>query len=177
LLDDFTFIVGDHRYRYQSSVAQSLLLRVSKLHWNDAAVSELRLEVEDGGEVFGSVSEAAGGGSIAIDSARRRTFAGICSTLWNSELYQSFCPVLFDKVTMESVSDRLQLLSATRCGISTERQIIASHLYAFLCRCDTLMRLLLPMICGILGHGSLRLGSEDGLYCASLLWAPKRTGK
>jgi hypothetical protein len=47
----------------------------------DATISELRLEVEDGDGLFGSVLEAAKGGSIAVDSAHRRTFVAICTAL------------------------------------------------------------------------------------------------
>jgi hypothetical protein len=38
--DDFTFIVGDHRYRCSSSVAQFLSPRVSKLQSIDATISD-----------------------------------------------------------------------------------------------------------------------------------------
>jgi hypothetical protein len=85
--DDFTFIIGDHRYRCPSSVAQFLSPRVSKLQLIDATISELKLEVDDGDDLFGSVLEAVGGRSIAIDSAHRQTFAAICTAFWNSELY------------------------------------------------------------------------------------------
>jgi hypothetical protein len=47
-------------------------------------IDELRLEVEDQYELFGSVLEAARGGSIAADPAYLRAFAGICAALWNS---------------------------------------------------------------------------------------------
>jgi hypothetical protein len=83
--DNFTFIVGDHRCRCPSSVAQFLSPRVSKLHWIDATISELRLEVEDRDKLFGSVLEAAKGNSIAVDSAHGRTFAGTCAALWSLE--------------------------------------------------------------------------------------------
>jgi hypothetical protein len=69
--DHFTFIVGAHRSRCPSSVAQFLSPRVSKLHSIDPTISELRLEVEDRDELFGSVLEAAEGNSIAVDSAHR----------------------------------------------------------------------------------------------------------
>jgi hypothetical protein len=82
----FTFIVGDHRYRCPSSVAQFLSPRLSKLHPSDATISELRLEVEDRDELFRSVLEAAKGNRIALDSAHRLTFVAICAGLWNSEL-------------------------------------------------------------------------------------------
>jgi hypothetical protein len=36
-------------------------------------ISELKLEVEDVTDLFGSLLEAAGGGSIAVDSIHRRT--------------------------------------------------------------------------------------------------------
>jgi hypothetical protein len=56
--DDFTFIVGDHRYRCPSSVAQFLSPRVSKLHLIDATILELRLEAEGSRQIvrfgFGS---------------------------------------------------------------------------------------------------------------------------
>jgi serine/threonine protein kinase len=57
--DDFTFIIGNHHHRCQSSIAQFLSPRVSKLQSIDATISELRLEVADGEELFGSVLEAA----------------------------------------------------------------------------------------------------------------------
>jgi hypothetical protein len=116
--DDFTFIIGDHRYRCPSSVAQFLSPRVSKLHLIDATISELRLEVEDRDELFGSVLEAAGGGGIVVDSAHRPTFVPICTALLNSELSRSVYPDLGDEVTMENVVDRLRFLQATQCNIS-----------------------------------------------------------
>jgi hypothetical protein len=73
--DDFSFIVGDHRYRCQSYVARFLSPQVSMLHSIDATINELRLEVEDRDELFGSVLKSAGGSSIAVDSVHRRTFA------------------------------------------------------------------------------------------------------
>jgi hypothetical protein len=77
--DDFTFIIGDHQYRCPSSVARFLSPCVSRLHWIDPSIDELRLEVEDRDDLFGSVLEAVGGGSIAVDSAQRRTFEAICA--------------------------------------------------------------------------------------------------
>jgi hypothetical protein len=62
--DDFTFIVGNHRHLRPSSVAQFLSPLVSNLHCIDATISELRLEVQDGDELFGSVLEAAQGCNI-----------------------------------------------------------------------------------------------------------------
>jgi hypothetical protein len=77
----------------------------------------VRLEVEDGDKLFGSVLEAAGGRSIAVDSAHRRIFAAICAAIWNSEIYRFVYPELEDEATAESVIDRLPFLSATRCDI------------------------------------------------------------
>jgi hypothetical protein len=87
--DDFTFMIGDHRYLCPSSVARFLSPRVSKLHWIDSTISELTLEAEDGDELFGSVLEAVSGGSIAVDSANSPTSKAICATLWNSEFCES----------------------------------------------------------------------------------------
>jgi hypothetical protein len=162
--NDFTFIVGDHRYQCRSSVAQFLSPRISTLHWADATADELRLEVEDGDGLFASVLKAARGGRIAVDSAHRQTFAAICAALMNSELYRCAYPDLSDKVTMENVVDRLEFLLATRCDISPELEFIASHFYDFLCRREALKDLPFPMIYEILGHGSLRLDGEDSLY-------------
>jgi hypothetical protein len=110
VLDDFMFILVDHRYLCRSSVTQFLSSRVSKVHWTDVTISELRLEVEDGHGLFSSVLEATKGGSIAVDSAQRRSFVAVCAAMWNSELYQSFYPELGDKVTIENVTDCLQFL-------------------------------------------------------------------
>jgi hypothetical protein len=79
--------------------------RVAKLHWIDATIDELMLEVEDGDKFFRPVLDFAGRSSIAVDSAHRRAFAGICFALWNSELYDSFCGQMDD---LEIVVDRLR---------------------------------------------------------------------
>jgi hypothetical protein len=110
--DDFTFIVGDHCYRRPSPVAQFLSDRVSKFHRIDATISELRLEIDDGNELFVSVLEAAKCEGIPVDSTHRQTFAAICATLCNSELYKSVCGQLRDEITMENVVDRRRFLSA-----------------------------------------------------------------
>jgi phage shock protein A len=136
--DDFTFIMGDHRFRCASSVAQFLSPCVSKLQLIDATISELRLEVEDEDGLFDSVLKAAEGGSIVIDSARRRTFEGICAALSNSCLYQCVEPDPGEDVTMQKAVDRLRFLPATRCDISSEFEFIASHFYDFLCPRDGL---------------------------------------
>jgi hypothetical protein len=161
--DDFTFVIGDHRYRCPSSVAQFLSPRVSKLHWIDATISELTLEVEDAHGLFGSVLKATGGG-VAVDSAHRRTFAAICADLWNSELCRSVYPELRNGITIHNVVDRVGFLSATRCDVSTELEFIASHFHLLLCHHDALMALPFPMIYEILSRGSLTLESEDSLY-------------
>jgi hypothetical protein len=162
--DNFAFRVGDHRYRCRSSAAQFLSPRVSRLQSSDATIDELRREVEDRDYLFGSVLEVTGGGGIAVDLALQRTFAGMCSALWNSELYQSFYPELGDDITMENVFDRLEFLSATRCDISTELEFIASHFCDLSSRRDSLKALPFSMIYEILCHRSLRLDSEDSLY-------------
>jgi hypothetical protein len=79
--DDFTFIIGDRCCQCPSSVAQFLSPRVSRLQSIDAAISGLRLQVEDGDDLFGLLLKAAGGGGIAADSAHRRTFQAICAAL------------------------------------------------------------------------------------------------
>jgi hypothetical protein len=71
----------------------------------DGTIDEIRIDVEDRGELFGSVLEAARNDSIAVDSAHRLTFVAICAALWNSELYESVCGELSDEVTMENVVD------------------------------------------------------------------------
>lgn len=45
---DFIFIAGDHRYLCPSSVAWFLSPRVYRLHWSDATIDKLKLEVDDG---------------------------------------------------------------------------------------------------------------------------------
>jgi hypothetical protein len=161
---DFTFIIGDYRYWYPSSVAQFLSPRVSNLHWIDATISELRLEVDDRDKLFGSVLEIVGSGCTAVDSAHQATFAGICTALCNPELYKSVCGQVNGDVAVENVVDRLRFSSAIRCDISTELEFIASHFYDFLCRPDLLKRLPFSLIHEIIGHESLRLETEDSLY-------------
>jgi hypothetical protein len=63
---DFTFIIGDHCDRCPSSVAQFLSPRVSSLHSINTTILDLRLEVKDGDDLFGSVLEAAGGAALQL---------------------------------------------------------------------------------------------------------------
>jgi hypothetical protein len=109
--DELMFIIGDHRYRCPLSVAQFLSPRVSTPHSIDATISELKFEFENGGELFGPVFKTTRGGSIVVDSAHRQTFAEICASLWNSELYRSVFPDLDDQVKIEDVIDHARFLS------------------------------------------------------------------
>jgi hypothetical protein len=77
--DNFTFIIGRHRSRCRSSVAQFLSPRVPRLHSIDATISELVLKVENGDKLFDSVFKAVGGSGIIVDSAHWGTFAAICA--------------------------------------------------------------------------------------------------
>jgi hypothetical protein len=72
---DFMFIVGDHSYRCPSSVAQFLSPRVAMLHSIDDTIDEIRIDVEDGDELFGSVLEAAQCGGIAVSGERSDQFS------------------------------------------------------------------------------------------------------
>jgi hypothetical protein len=150
--------------------------RVASLRWIDATILDLRLEVDDGDDLFGSVLEAAGGGSIAVDSAHRPTFVGICGALWNSELYESVCPQLDDRVPMLNVVDHLHFLPATRRHISTELEFISSQFYDFLRRPDALRGLLCQWFT-ILCAANLRGLRANTSSMASYVKAPKRTGK
>jgi hypothetical protein len=125
--DDFAFVIGDHRYRCRSSVAQFLYPRVSKLHSADAMISELRLEVEDQDKLFTSMLEPAKGSSIAVDSDHRGLFEGICAALWNSELCELVCGQQRDDFTMDNVLNRLRFRSANQYDISGESGFVASH--------------------------------------------------
>jgi protoporphyrinogen oxidase len=78
------FVVDSHCDCCPSSVAPFSSLRVSKLHWIDATISELGPKVEYQDKLFSSLLEAVRGGNIALVSAHRRTFAAICAALWNS---------------------------------------------------------------------------------------------
>jgi hypothetical protein len=89
---------------------------------------------------------------------------GICNALWNSDLYKAVCGQMSDEVMMENVGDHLGFLPATRCDISTEIEFVASHFDDFLCQRDAIAALPWLLLYQILGRGSLRLESEDGLY-------------
>jgi hypothetical protein len=155
--DDFTFVIGDHRYWCQSSVAQFLSPQVSKLHWMDLMISELRLEVDDRDSLFDSVLKAAAGGNIAVDSAHRRTFASICAALYNSGLCKYVSGQLSDEVPIGNVLDGLEFLSATRCGNFTGLEFIASDFSDFLRRLDALNTVPFSGFCRVLLPGPLSL--------------------
>jgi hypothetical protein len=132
--DDFTFIIGNYRYRCRSLVTQFLSPRVSKLNSINATIWELGLEIDDSDKLFGSMLEAAGQGSIAVNSAHRRPFEGICAVACNSNLYESVCNQLRDEVTMDNVVDSLRFLSATQCDIAAELEFVAPHFNDLSCR-------------------------------------------
>jgi hypothetical protein len=118
--DDFTFIVGNHRYRCPSSLAPLLSPRVSKLHSIEDTIDEIRIDVEDRDELFGTVLEGAQGGGIAVDSVHRGTFMAICAALWKSALCVFDCDQQRDDFTMDKELDRLRFRSANRCDISAK---------------------------------------------------------
>jgi hypothetical protein len=85
------FIVGHRHYPYLSSLAPFLLPRVAKLHLIDDTIDEIKIDVEDRDELFGTVFRTARCGSIMVDSAHWLTFVAICAALGKSELYESTC--------------------------------------------------------------------------------------
>jgi hypothetical protein len=162
--DHFTFIVGDCRYRCRSSIAHFLSPRVSQLHCVDASLDELRLKVQDANQSFEFVLNAAGGGSLAVDSSSRQTFLSICAALWNSELCESVLCEHEAAVTIDNVADRLGFLSATGCDISAELEFIASHFYDFMRRPDSVDALPFSIFYEIIGRESLRVENGDSFY-------------
>jgi hypothetical protein len=65
---------------------------------------------------------------------------------------------------MEDVGARLRFLSANGADISTEFKFVASHFHDFSCHCEALNALPFALIYEIIGHGALKLESEDSLY-------------
>jgi hypothetical protein len=65
---------------------------------------------------------------------------------------------------MDNVLDRLRFLSGTRCDISAELEFVASHFSDFMRLPQTLTTLPFSFLYEIIGHGSLRIESEDSLY-------------
>jgi hypothetical protein len=118
--DDFTFILGDHRYRVPSPFAWFLSHRVSQFDSIDNTIGEIRTNVEDRDELLGRVLEAVRAGVINVDLGQRRTFGVIWVALGILELSGSVCSQRGDHLAMDFIFDRLCSLSATRCDISTE---------------------------------------------------------
>jgi hypothetical protein len=65
---------------------------------------------------------------------------------------------------METVIDRLEFLSVTRCDISAELEFIASHFCDFLRLPDALNGLSFSVIYDIVSRGSLGHDNEDSFY-------------
>jgi hypothetical protein len=162
--EEFTFFIDGRRYRCPSLVAEFLSPRVCHLHCSDPTIDEIMLEVEDRGELFGLVLEAARGGGITINSGNRLMCGMICAALWNSELCASVLRENGEAITMVNVLDRLEFLSASRCDISAELEFISSHFSDFSRQSNPLTALPFSLLYEIIDHRSLRLESEDYLY-------------
>jgi hypothetical protein len=113
--------------------------------------------------LFGSVLEVAEGNGIAVDSDHRRTLTAIYGAHWNSDLCELLCGQQRNEFMMYNVINRLGFLSTTRCNISAELEFVASHFDDFSWRGNGLKVLSFLMIYEILGHGSLRLETEERL--------------
>jgi hypothetical protein len=65
---------------------------------------------------------------------------------------------------MDNVLNRLRFRSANRCNISAELEFVASHFDDFLPHHQTWTTLPFSFLYEIIGHRSLRIENEDGLY-------------
>jgi hypothetical protein len=86
--DDFTFSIGIHCHRCQSSIAQSLAPRVSKLHWIDATSQGLKLKIETNCSVLcWELQEAATLQLIRRTGEHLRKFALLCGIQSSIDLF------------------------------------------------------------------------------------------
>jgi hypothetical protein len=84
--DDFTFIIGSHRYRCPWIITDFFSPRLCKLHSVDCSVCEISIETRDAKSAFESFIDLGFGCSLEIRDSDRRLFISLSRELWNQEL-------------------------------------------------------------------------------------------
>jgi hypothetical protein len=87
IVNDFTFIVGDHHYDCPWFVAEFVSLRVSQLRSIHLTMNEFLIETEDPGNLFEFVVSLGWGSPIFMNESSFSFFVSISLELCNRELY------------------------------------------------------------------------------------------
>jgi hypothetical protein len=157
--DDFTFIVGNHRYFCPKIIADFLSPRLCKLHAVDCSICEFSIETRDAESVFGSFIDFGFGHSVEISDSELGKFISLCRELWNQEFYDA---LVGSDLTQSNAIERLEFHEGIEGNSEIAVGFIASNFSDF--SIEELKRLGLSAICAIVHHRSLKLLSEDSLY-------------
>jgi hypothetical protein len=158
--DDFTFIVGDTRYRCPSFVACFLSPRICRLQASDPTVREFEIETPDPNHNFERILSLCSGSSVRISDCAE--FASSVSVEFlNRELYEAINGKLSDELSIEKVIDRINFLRAIREDYAAEVEFCAKHFHEI--EMKDLSSLSFEILSGIISSKSLLLKDEDSL--------------
>jgi hypothetical protein len=163
---DFAFVVGDTRYFCPWFVADFLSTKVGGLHAVDSTIDEFFVTTEDPNHQFESFLSLGSGSVVAICDSNRDFFIELSRELGSHEVLLSILSAVEGELSTSNVINRIEVQKAANFEISVGIEFVASHF-------DEIPS---SDVCGlsyedldlILGHGSLKLMSEDSL-CEFLL--------
>jgi hypothetical protein len=160
--NDFTFIVGGHRYDCPWFVADFLSPRVGRLHANDPSACELVIGASDAQGQFNDFLSLGRGCAVSLTSANRPFFLSVAVELENFELYWQIQGDFSDSVTFQSFCSTVENLNWIDFASPQVISFIASHFFEM--DRSFLSRLPISTLSLILSQDSLRIESEDSLY-------------
>jgi hypothetical protein len=159
---DFTFIVGDERYRCPSFVAEFLSPRICSLRSQDITIDEFLIETKDPSHQFGLLLSIGLGHDISVSGSDVSFVRSVCGELRNRELFEEMLGNEGGEVQREALKARLNFLRESNESFDWDVGIVASHFYDFsVSDFDYLSRSVLE---SILRDSRLVVRDEDSVF-------------
>jgi hypothetical protein len=160
---DFTFVVGHRRYRCHSLLAEFISPVVCRLRDVDCTVNRFRIDIDDDKRDFAHFMSLLEGESLCVTGENRLFFALVSHALGNTELLSQIVGDIFGTLTTENARERLRIKSGWSEDCEEEVSFLAARLMDI--PREGLNSMDIEELYLLLGHRSLKIESEDWLYC------------
>jgi hypothetical protein len=160
---DFTFVIGHRRYRCHSLLADFISPVICRLRDFDCTVNHFRIDTDDDKHDFAHFMLLLEGNSLCVTGENRLFFAFVSHALGNTELLSQIVGDIFGTLTIENTQERLRIKSGWSEDCEEEISFLAARLMDI--PQEALNSMNVEELSVILGHQSLKIESEDWLYC------------
>jgi hypothetical protein len=125
--NDFTFMVGGHKYECPSIIAEFLSPAICRLRETDISLISYTVNTNDSTGEFLKFLSLGQGSTLSIDSSKHSFYYDVCEQLENSELLAVLMNGIEVEMTSNTVLKRLKRIQRVNGDFGKEIEFAASH--------------------------------------------------